>query len=472
MLIDQNLSLVAEGRAYLHHMLVDYRKAEMPAWVTGFHPERLACKIEEPWIRGSHNLCIPVVFSNNEQWIVRFPREGMTRAEHIDEKVASEVAALQLLRARTDIPVPEVKAWGFARDNRLGTGAFIMEVFMPGESLSDILSDPEDGSVPMRDNLGVVIDNIYRQLARFMVQIFDLDFSDIGSLYVQTPCTQPPLTLAANEISCLSGADVLGPRSRAFSSTTEYFHHVVEQHWQQFTRQRNSVDDSDEGRENYVFHRVLKSLTDHQAWPEHDAGPFKLICDDFGPANMLVNNSRELKIVGVVDLEWSYAGPAQLFATAPWWLLQERPSVWLHTTERRDMFLRHWARFKQILEEEEARLRPEGSGWLSALVKRSEENGTMWYHMVLGASFIAYDDFPSVELRASIPDWEERAAEVSEEDIQSFLGGKKKELEAYEADKETIQPRIADVQANKMTDRDLVAFIEGLYGRGGYGRAG
>ncbi len=45
-------------------------------------------------------------------------------------------------------------------------------------------------------------------------------------------------------------------------------------------------------------------------------GPFKLLCDDLGPANMLVNNEQELKIVGVIDIERSYVDPAQL-ATVP-----------------------------------------------------------------------------------------------------------------------------------------------------------
>jgi len=35
---------------------------------------------------------------------------------------------------------------------------------------------------------------------------------------------------------------------------------------------------------------------------------------------MIVNNREELRIVGVIDIEWSYVGLAQL-AAVPWWLL-------------------------------------------------------------------------------------------------------------------------------------------------------
>jgi len=45
-------------------------------------------------------------------------------------------------------------------------------------------------------------------------------------------------------------------------------------------------------------------------------GLFKLLCDDFGLANMIVRSKDDLTIVGVVDLEWSYTGPAQLFGSA------------------------------------------------------------------------------------------------------------------------------------------------------------
>jgi hypothetical protein len=63
---------------------------------------------------------------------------------------------------------------------------------------------------------------------------------------------------------------------------------------------------------------------------KYDSCKFKLICDDLGLANLIVRGKGDLTVVGVVDLEWSYIGPAQLFGSAPWWLLQDRPvnSTW------------------------------------------------------------------------------------------------------------------------------------------------
>ena len=99
-----------------------------------------------PSLYGSYNFGIPIAFSSGEKWFVRFPLHGKTSAENLNEKVASEVMALKLLRARTDIPVPEVKAWGPARENELGVGPFIIGEFIHGERLEQILSNPENQS--------------------------------------------------------------------------------------------------------------------------------------------------------------------------------------------------------------------------------------------------------------------------------------------------------------------------------------
>lgn len=68
----------------------------------------------------------------------------------------------------------------------------------------------------------------------------------------------------------------------------------------------------------------LKSLIPALVERNYDSGPFKLICDDLGLASLIVRSEEDLTIVGVVDFEWSYVGPAQLFGSAPCWLLQDR----------------------------------------------------------------------------------------------------------------------------------------------------
>jgi hypothetical protein len=147
---------------------------------------------------------------------------------------------------------------------------------------------------------------------------------------------------------------------------------------------------------------------------EYDKGPFKLICDDFRPGNMLVNNRRDLKIVGVIDWEWSYAGPYQLLFSPPRWLLLIRPDAWRgenkHSMTSR--YMDYFQRFMQALEEEEKRrqgdqLAVEADGDveadLSTLMRRSMTDGTFWFHELIYSCFHGPDAMPWDQLRAVLP---------------------------------------------------------------------
>lgn len=119
---------------------------------------------------------------------------------------------------------------------------------------------------------------------------------------------------------------------------------------------------------------------------KYDRGPFKLICDDFGPANMIVRSKDDITIVGVVDLEWVYAGPAQLFASAPWWLLHDRPvnEEWDFSggkpPDATQRYFKCLDIFKRVLAEEDAKSQ---SQEVSELVNWSEASWGMWLHMLL-----------------------------------------------------------------------------------------
>ncbi|KAK4039634.1 hypothetical protein C8A01DRAFT_46964 [Parachaetomium inaequale] len=449
---DENLELLAEHR-YLQWLdLLQTRQVQIPEWATSFHPQRLSCSIVLPTLYGSYNFGIPVAFSNGEEWFVRFPLRGKTSAEHLDEKVASEVAALKLLRAHTDIPVPEVKAWGLARENKLGVGPFIIEEFIHGERLEPILSNPDDKDSCLLDGKldDGKVNTIYKQLARFQLQLFNLNFEHIGSLVGGSSRLQPPLTMAANMMACLSGANVLAPLRQELSTTEDYFEHVWNQYWQQFATQRRSCakDPVADGKANYIFHQVLKTLIKRHVWPEYSKGPFKLHCDDIGPANMLVNNVQELKIVEVVDVEWSYIAPVQL-ATVPWWILQERPDSWPFDITRRDMFPKYSDKFRRILEEEEALMPAVQGPRLSELVKRSEEDGSMWLHMLV----------------VTTPDWVELAAEVrGRGEVQSLVARKLEENERYWSVVRETRKMVEEVKDGKRTHQDVIDHVEAAYG--------
>src|SRR3954452_11861865 len=109
----------------------------------------------------------------------------------------------------------------------------------------------------------------------------------------------------------------------------------------------------------YRSFKILKSLIPTFVHKKYDRGKFKIICDDLGLANLIVRSRQDLTVIGVVDFEWSNIGPDQLFGSAPWWLLMDRPTntAWdcdkgepIRITNR---YFRYMNIFKRVLGEEE-----------------------------------------------------------------------------------------------------------------------
>lgn len=132
----------------------------------------------------------------------------------------------------------------------------------------------------------------------------------------------------------------------------------------------------------------------------------------------MVRSRHDLTVVGVVDLEWSYIGPAQLFASAPWWLLQDRPinKEWegergKKTAER---YFRYLEIYNRVPEEEEASMPGHEEKELSNLVKSSQrESGAMCLHMLISVGFHDPFSFPFEQLRRHVgeAEWERRKHE-------------------------------------------------------------
>jgi hypothetical protein len=63
-------------------------------------------------------------------------------------------------------------------------------------------------------------------------------------------------------------------------------------------------------KNKYVTFKALKALILELVNMKYNRYKFKLICDDLGLANLIVRSKEDLTVVRVVDLEWSYIGPA------------------------------------------------------------------------------------------------------------------------------------------------------------------
>ncbi|KAH9841293.1 hypothetical protein Tdes44962_MAKER07796 [Teratosphaeria destructans] len=317
------------------------RNTRLPEWVSSLHPKRIPCRVASESItndqHGSFNITCKIILDDGEACAVRFPMIG--RVKYPDEKLTREVAIMNLICNHTGVPIPKVIAWGVAAGNTLGLGPFLITSYVEGVSLGEILTNHDcDNSRMMREDISDHdVKKIYRQIAHIQLQLSKLNFDRIGS-----PCPSShevdklglirvrarPFTLKSHEILNVGGIDVFGEPERTFSSTSEYFSFVIEQDVQQLTKQLNSVDDEEDAANKLRAWKAMRHQMPRLSSMFRHHGPFKLICDDFGPANMIVNNAVDLQIVAVVDWEWSYAGPIELLWSAPRWLLVQSPSMW------------------------------------------------------------------------------------------------------------------------------------------------
>jgi hypothetical protein len=215
-----------------------------------------------------------------------------------------------------------------------------------------------------------------------------------------------------------------------------------------------------------VAFKVLKSLISDLVNAKYDRCKFKLICDDLGLANLIVRGREDLTVVGVVDLEWSYIGPAQLFGSAPWWLLQDRPvnSAWdCKGDEPPPKIAARYSKcleiFIRILEEEEAKMPGHKEKELSSLVKWSQASGAMWLHMLLSSGFNDHRSFPFTQLRRHLgaTEWAKREKEFDNaEELDAFAARKMSELDEYDKALEKREKDKALVDSGKMTKEEFI----------------
>jgi hypothetical protein len=215
---DERIEIEQEARGILWEKRLNesYKSGRLCTWVSSFHHLHLPCQLanKEPY-HGAYNAGLKFTFDDGATWLLRFPRVGKVHDSCMDEKVAMEVAVVNLIREKSTIPVPNIHAWGIGAENTLGLGPFIiMEFIQNGVSLNDLLKDTNNGTRLLRDDLSDrEIETIYRQFANILVQLFKLDFDHIGNLdspSVDLRFPSRPLTWKIHDILQTGGVDTFG----------------------------------------------------------------------------------------------------------------------------------------------------------------------------------------------------------------------------------------------------------------------
>ncbi|KAI1741707.1 hypothetical protein F4680DRAFT_414809 [Xylaria scruposa] len=464
-ILDNNVSFLLWIRQY-----DKAREERLTDWVSTLHTDHLPCKLATHKLddsRGAYNISCKVEFSNGEKWMVRFPMVG--KVMNADKKVEIEIAAMKLIRQEANIPIPDIKAWGLSIDNPLGIGPFIMMAFIEGVGVDQVLQN-NDARIMKEDVSEHVIETIFRQTINFQLQLQKLDFPSIGSMMLTPPAGEPgfsaiissrPLTQKVHDFIENGGVDVLGPEKKTYSSTSEYFHHIIDQDLQHLDKQPNSVDDAKDAKDKFVYWNIMKDLVARHVLPSRDTGPFKFMCDDFQPANMIVDNEQDLKIIAVIDWEWSYAAPSQMVYSTPSWLLIESPNTWPSIDEKLVRFNKHLELYTRILEEEEKKVLGDDireDEKPSVLLKECQKQGRQWFHFILLRGFNGPTCVPFTKLREETADWDELASAIPGDKIEAFVQKKMADLERYETQLADMQQRYNMALAGE--SEDMVAFLE------------
>ena len=255
-----------------------------------------------------------------------------------EEKVMNEVALMCFLTDQTSIPIPFILHSGTKKESPLELGPFIMMDYIEHETkMYDTLNTPGRPS----DEQGILDPNInkdrleflYGELADILIWLSTPSLPQIGSLSqindFTWEVTRRPLSMNMNDLLQLGGLLQSILPDTTFDTTSSYFKALVNLIIQHLVHQRNdAMDSTDDCQQKFVAQQLFLKLAREKQLnnPSFEEGPFKIWCDDFRPANVLLKEN--LQIASVVDWEFTYAAPVDFSHALPWWLLIKKPELW------------------------------------------------------------------------------------------------------------------------------------------------
>jgi len=422
--------------------------------------DNLPCK-QQGVACGSFNWVVRFEFEDGVEWIMRFPVPG--KVVHPEEKMRREVDTIKFLEEQTSVPTPKLIAFGMA--DELGLGPFTISEYIHGTPLDKLWrTDPEDPRSLLRTDIrDGELEGVYRQVANIILELSENPLDRIGSLCIEEgkfAVNSRPLTLKMNEVVRFGGVAIDGMSSiflsgssvahkssldhlePSFTSSAEYFNHVAQQTADHLEKQRNSIDGPYDARRRFKHRHRFQAMTATYVDEAHSHGPFTLSCDDFRPANFILDANGK---IWWIDLEWTYAAPYQMLYSPPRWLLLGSPCRWPEIPGFTDLFEPKFELFHRILVEEEARRAEvknhklesplgelDGKQSLSALMRKAMTDGKFWYHELIRESFDFDDDFLWEKISQTSPLGGLADVEIDKGEMEAFVARKVAVWREYE----------------------------------------
>ncbi|CAG8359274.1 unnamed protein product [Penicillium salamii] len=297
--------------------------------------------------KGAFNISLRMKYENVSSAVIRFPQPGATMFP--EENVRNEVAIMRFIHAKTSIPVPFVLHWGTRKESPLQLNPFIiMEYIDHDTNMYDALNSPEC-SKSDRGALDSSIDEdklefLYGELANILLQLSAFSLPQIGSLDQVDDFTWEvayrPLSMPMNELIRLGSLSQLELPHTTFDTASSYLEHLARLHISHLVNQRNdAIDSANDCRRKFVARKLFPKLAqDHRLFAnssQFEHGPFKLWCDDYRPANVLLDKS--LSIFGVVEWEFTYAVPG--LRTGAWSMSDDFRQILRALTQHEDKMI-------------------------------------------------------------------------------------------------------------------------------------
>ncbi len=390
------------------------RKIEAFAEKTLANPATLVT----PLVMGAFNVLYPIRLEGhptNMNVLVRLPCPN--QAVFPEEKTLAEAATVAYISQRTQLPIP--KLFNYGVDPDIGPFMIIQDLGFRGTLNPILAANPSDKRLKC----------LYGELARLVLRLAQAAFPRIGALIETSPGSGSfhvmarPLTLNMSLMVLQSNIpkSIFPPQGTTYQTADEWYTALAEMQISTLLFQHNDmVSSEDDCKTKYVARQLFRRLAkqgrlstfgfaqDNWSAQRNDtrktndvrgtlpapdsSGSFRFWADDFRPANILVDDSEDANILGVIDWEFAYVGPTQFALDPPWWLLVDGPEDWIDGLDDwvnvYDRRLQTWLLAMEEAEQLED-LPPDGL-FLSAYMRESWATGRFWLNYVARKSW-AFD---------------------------------------------------------------------------------